>query len=65
METMRTTEGRLNGLSIEDLSDLSGIDSDILAAKLAAPREFTLDEVAELAPHLGLTVYAFVGSVLS
>lgn len=65
METLRTAEDRYNGHSIEDLSDLSGIDSDILTAKFATPREFTLDEVDALAPHLGVPSDVFVAEVLS
>lgn len=54
-----------NGHSVEDLSDLSGIDEDVLAWKLLDPAQFTIGEAAELAPHLGVDVHAYVTAVLS
>lgn len=65
MQPLKTTEGRWNGLSIEDLSDLTGINSRTLAEKLPSPEGFTLAEVAELAPHLGMTVVEYVAAVLA
>ena len=65
MGTQRTAESRWNGLSAEDLSDLSGVDSSVIADRMNHPRDFTLAEVAALAPHLGTTTHAFIGSVLS
>lgn len=65
MGKLTGTETLGNGLSVEDLSDLTGIDAPVLAAKWDSPREFTLAEVAALAPRLGLTVHEFVGEVLA
>jgi len=64
MENQTATETLRNGHTLEDLSDLSGIAADVLEIRFATPREFTLGEVAELAPHLGMTAGQFVGSVL-
>ena len=59
------TERTYNGLTVSYLSDLSGIDEANLAVKLLNPRAFTLGEVAELAPHLGVTVDAYIAAVLA
>lgn len=65
MGNLTRTEKSYNGHSVEDLSDLSCINADVLAVKLENPRLFTLSEVSELAPHLGYTPEAYVAEVLS
>lgn len=65
MGKLTGAETGFNGLSVEDLSDLTGIDAPTIATKWDTPREFTLAEVAVLAPRLGLTVHEFIGQVLA
>ena len=65
MGKLTGTETLVNRLSVEDLSDLSGIDARVIAAKWGTPTEFTLAEVAVLAPHLGQTVHEFISDVIA
>ena len=65
MEKLTGAEKSYNGLTAEDLSDLSGIDADAIVFLLDNPRRLTLAEVEALAPHLGVTAEAFVHGVLA
>ena len=64
MEKLQGAEKLYKGLTAEDLSDLSGIDAEVIAFKMAHPRDFTLREVVDIAPHLGLTADMMVARVL-
>lgn len=65
MGMQRTTESRWNGHTVSDLADLTGINEDVLAHKMWNPRTFTLGEIAELAPHLGMTPAQYAFEVLA
>ena len=58
-------EPSYNGHTADELSDLTGLDIDLLEAKLADPRLFTLAEVVEVAPRLGFTPAEYVSVVLA
>ena len=64
METQTGTETLYRGLTAEDLSDLSGIDADVIRFKMSHPRDFTLREVSDIAPHLHLTPSTMVARIL-
>ena len=65
MNTDSGVEPTYNGHTADELSDLTGLDSALLAAKLENPRTFTLAEVVEVAPRLGYTPTEYVTVVLA
>ena len=64
METLKATETLYRGFTAGELSDLSDIDVETLRVKMSNPRTFTITEVSNLAPHLGLTADTMVARIL-
>lgn len=54
-----------NGLSADVLSDLTDVDILTLEECMPRPQNFTIAEVADLAPHVGMTVEEFVRRALT
>lgn len=65
MGTTNRATAPYRGFHLEEISDLSGVDEWVIASKWADKRQFTLAEVAAIAPHLGMTFDQFVTEALA